>query len=402
MNDLSQLGQDNVNNLNPVVREGIMREFARMDIQSLDFDEKAKDKIKQLLEIQFKAIVKAWNREDGKVEDRQKRINRTEVFNSIVKEILTEFETAITENNKNDDSVQSKISSVKRYFDPESIYTIVKDLVKAMDKNIYSDYLEYRIDCKKEKIDMEKKNIDVSTEKIDIIRERIAENQEQLLKLEKELNLYKKAQSTDNEKNISEYIENLNQLCTELMRNIEGLKDLESEYIKMIELMKRLYELHLKEKEKEEREHNEIIEELTPNEPNALSFKTEEEYVEELKDIELEMIKTERGIKTKRRFVFGDRRNNENEEKEDITYKMMQIYSELSQMIDGIETNDIPKIYNRIIRKLKKMPDIDDSKLPPMLKEKIVKRVETPLFARDNMIEHSGDEQPKDENIDRN
>lgn len=113
---------------------------------------------------------------------------------------------------------------------------------------------------------------------------------------------------------------------------------------------------------------------------NIPPLQTEEEYFEELKSIELEMIKTERNIETKKHFIFGKRRNSKEEEgKEDITEKMMQMYSELSQVIDVTKTNNIQGIYNRIIRKLKRIPDIDDSKIPPTLKEMIVQRVKTPL-----------------------
>ena len=58
---------------------------------------------------------------------------------------------------------------------------------------------------------------------------------------------------------------------------------------------------------------------------------------------------------------------------------MMQMYLELSEVADVTKTNKIQHIYNRIIRKLKRMPDIDDSKIPPTLKEMVVQRVETPL-----------------------
>lgn len=113
---------------------------------------------------------------------------------------------------------------------------------------------------------------------------------------------------------------------------------------------------------------------------NIPPLQTEEEYFEELKSIELEMIKTERNIETKKHFIFEKRRNSKEEEgKEDITEKMMQMYSELSQVIDVTKTNNIQGIYNRIIRKLKRIPDIDDSKIPPTLKEMIVQRVKTPL-----------------------
>ena len=109
-------------------------------------------------------------------------------------------------------------------------------------------------------------------------------------------------------------------------------------------------------------------------------LRTEEEYVEELKNIELEMIKVERNIETKRHFIFGKRgKNQEDEGKEDITEKMMQMYLELSEVADVTKTNKIQHIYNRIIRSLKRMPDIDDSKIPPTLKEMVVQRVETPL-----------------------
>ena len=109
-------------------------------------------------------------------------------------------------------------------------------------------------------------------------------------------------------------------------------------------------------------------------------LRTEEEYVEELKNIELEMIKAERNMETKRHFIFGKKgKNQEDESKEDITEKMMQMYLELSEVADVTKTNKIQHIYNRIIRSLKRMPDIDDSKIPPTLKEMVVQRVETPL-----------------------
>lgn len=113
---------------------------------------------------------------------------------------------------------------------------------------------------------------------------------------------------------------------------------------------------------------------------NISPLKTEKEYFEELKSIELEMIKIERNMETKRHFIFGKKgKNQEDEGKIDITEKMMQMYSELNQVTGATKTNNIQRIYNRIIRKLKRMPDIDDSKIPPTLKEMVVQRVETPL-----------------------
>ena len=123
---------------------------------------------------------------------------------------------------------------------------------------------------------------------------------------------------------------------------------------------------------------------------NIPPLQTEEEYFEELKSIELEMIKTERNIETKKHFIFGKRRNSKEEEgKEDITEKMMQMYLELNEVTDVTKTNKIQRIYNRIIRKLKRMPDIDDSKIPPTLKEMVVQRVETPLPSSKNITENS-------------
>ena len=113
---------------------------------------------------------------------------------------------------------------------------------------------------------------------------------------------------------------------------------------------------------------------------NISPLKTEQEYFEELKSIELEMIKIERNMETKRHFIFGKKgKNQEDEGKIDITEKMMQMYLELSKVTGATKTNNIQRIYNRIIRKLKRMPDIDDSKIPPTLKEMVVQRVETPL-----------------------
>ena len=123
---------------------------------------------------------------------------------------------------------------------------------------------------------------------------------------------------------------------------------------------------------------------------NIPPLQTEEEYFEELKSIELEMIKIERNIETKKHFIFGKRRNSKEEEgKEDITEKMMQMYLELNEVTDVTKTNKIQRIYNRIIRKLKRMPDIDDSKIPPTLKEMVVQRVETPLPSSKNITENS-------------
>ena len=113
---------------------------------------------------------------------------------------------------------------------------------------------------------------------------------------------------------------------------------------------------------------------------NISPLKTEQEYFEELKSIELEIIKIERNMETKRHFIFGKKgKNQEDEGKIDITEKMMQMYLELSKVTGATKTNNIQRIYNRIIRKLKRMPDIDDSKIPPTLKEMVVQRVETPL-----------------------
>lgn len=130
-------------------------------------------------------------------------------------------------------------------------------------------------------------------------------------------------------------------------------------------------------------------------------LKTEEEYFEELKSIELEMIKTERNMETKKHYIFGKRSSGKEEDKEDITEKMMQMYLELREVIDVTKTNNIQRVYNRIIRKLGKIPDIEDSKIPPRLKEMVVQRVETPLPSNKSGMENSesGKMQRKGNNI---
>ena len=161
---------------------------------------------------------------------------------------------------------------------------------------------------------------------------------------------------------------------------VTGKENLTKEDLQFIELMKN--------------ERNGALKYLKDRFPgqeiNIPPLQTEEEYFEELKSIELEMIKIERNIETKKHFIFGKRRNSKEEEgKEDITEKMMQMYSELSQVIDVTKTNNMQRTYNRIIRKLKRMPDIDDSKIPPALKEMVVQRVETPLPSTENITENS-------------
>ena len=161
---------------------------------------------------------------------------------------------------------------------------------------------------------------------------------------------------------------------------VTGKENLTKEDLQFIELMKN--------------ERNGALKYLKDRFPgqeiNIPPLQTEEEYFEELKSIELEMIKIERNIETKKHFIFGKRRNSKEEEgKEDITEKMMQMYLELNEVTDVTKTNKIQRIYNRIIRKLKRMPDIDDSKIPPTLKEMVVQRVETPLPSSKNITENS-------------
>ncbi len=145
-----------------------------------------------------------------------------------------------------------------------------------------------------------------------------------------------------------------------------------------------------------------FLQERFPNQDvNISPLKTEEEYFEELKSIELEMIKTERNMETKRHFIFGKKENNkEDEGKVDITEKMMQMYLELNQMTGVMRTNKTQRIYNRIIRKLKRIPEIDESKIPPTVKEMVVQRVETPLPKNENM--HGNSESTKIQRTDEN
>lgn len=145
-----------------------------------------------------------------------------------------------------------------------------------------------------------------------------------------------------------------------------------------------------------------FLQERFPNQDvNISPLKTEEEYFEELKSIELEMIKTARNMETKRHFIFGKKENNkEDEGKVDITEKMMQMYLELNQMTGVMRTNKTQRIYNRIIRKLKRIPEIDESKIPPTVKEMVVQRVETPLPKNENM--HGNSESTKIQRTDEN
>ena len=68
MDDSNQIQETYMDKLNPAVREGIRRSFAELDIQDPDFEEKAESMIEQFLEMQFKDVIKEWNR---------RNINRT-------------------------------------------------------------------------------------------------------------------------------------------------------------------------------------------------------------------------------------------------------------------------------------------------------------------------------------
>ena len=98
-------------------------------------------------------------------------------------------------------------------------------------------------------------------------------------------------------------------------------------------------------------------------------LRTEKEYIAELKGLESKNL--------------SENRNNQ-----DIITQITQIYSELTQVISELKQDKIQKIYNRIIRGLKGRPGVDNTKVPPTLKESVVQKIETPLPNYDTMFTH--------------
>ena len=155
MDGSNQKKETYMDKLNPAIREGIRRSFAELDVRALDFEEKAINMIQQLLEVQFKGIIKEWKR-DNTLRDKQERINRTEVFNKIVEELLAEFEATIMKANELvKDNMD--ISSIKEHFSIEHA-TQVGILIEQIDEDIYIDYLKYRMECEKRRTDKEKED----------------------------------------------------------------------------------------------------------------------------------------------------------------------------------------------------------------------------------------------------
>lgn len=105
-------------------------------------------------------------------------------------------------------------------------------------------------------------------------------------------------------------------------------------------------------------------------------LRTEKEYIAELKGLELKKLS-------------GNRND------QDIITQMAQIYSELTQVISELKQDKAQKIYNRIIRSLKGRPGVDNSKIPPTLKEFVVQKVKTPLPNQYNTVTHNGIGQQK-------
>lgn len=587
MDDSNQIQETYMDKLNPAVREGIRRSFAELDIQDPDFEEKAESMIEQFLEMQFKDVIKEWKKTDSKSFFRIVPKNRTEVFDKITEEILTELKSVMMQSSEDKTLIEDKISSMER--DIKEYNQPIKRILKQQDRRTYDEYLMYKMDQVEEEINKYieaidtkikeltkcKEEIDTKIKEITKNKKRIAKVEEEISKLRKQIleeeeflrigteyletikekeqksielveafrkeeqksielvevlrkkerivteqikfmqiiyndylaklefikeelreeaeyfgipipetntgtledrkipeeaevlgegdlpekieeqeptiteqeqTLEIKEEYTDidnNEKNVM--LENEDVLTEELKTNplfqkiqditeraiqaqtpkelFEATAELESMYLKRrnnpeqknemdyimskisdsrgalkigefyMRARKKYIELTGKDNPTEEdkkniesiREDIETIEtflqERFPDQDvNISPLKTEKEYFEELKSIELEMIKIERNMETKRHFIFGKKgKNQEDEGKIDITEKMMQMYLELSKVTGATKTNNIQRIYNRIIRKLKRMPDIDDSKIPPTLKEMVVQRVETPL-----------------------
>lgn len=120
-----------------------------------------------------------------------------------------------------------------------------------------------------------------------------------------------------------------------------------------------------------------ILQERFPGQDIDVSpLRTEKEYIAELKGLELKKLSGNRNDQA-------------------IITQMAQIYSELTQVISELKQDKAQKIYNRIIRSLKGRLGVDNNKLPPILKEFVVPKVETPLPKQNNTFTHNGIEQQK-------
>ena len=247
MDESNQTQETYMDRLHPAVREGIRRSFAELDVQAPDFEEKAESMIEQFLEMQFKDVIKEWKKTDSKLFSKveQKRINRTEVFDKIAEEVLTELKSAMMKSSGDKALIEDKISSIER--DIKEYNRPIKRIIKQQDREIYVQYLMYKKDQAeeeshkyKEEIDTNIKELTKCKEDIDTNIKEITKNKERIAKVEEEISKLRK-QILEEEEFLrigTEYLETLKEKEQKSIELVETLRKKEQKSIELVELLR--------------------------------------------------------------------------------------------------------------------------------------------------------------------
>ena len=175
--------------LNPTIKQAIKRNFSKLDIQAPNFEEEVKSKINQLIEMQFKGIIKEWEKADnqGQSKDENKKINQMEIFDQVVEDLLTDFEQGIRENTKNKNVNQEEKENIIQKIKGDYTNRKISTILKNVDGNMSVRYDIFKRNQAKESIYMDilteemKDSLKAKFQSLDIQDEHFQEKIEEII-----------------------------------------------------------------------------------------------------------------------------------------------------------------------------------------------------------------------------
>lgn len=175
--------------LNPTIKQAIKRNFSKLDIQAPNFEEEVKSKINQLIEMQFKGIIKEWEKADNgkQSKDENEQINQMEIFDQIVEDLLTDFEQGIRENTKNKNVNQEEKENIIQKIKGDYTNRKISTILKNVDRNMSVRYDIFKRNQAKESIYMDilteemKDSLKAKFQSLDIQDEHFQEKIEEII-----------------------------------------------------------------------------------------------------------------------------------------------------------------------------------------------------------------------------
>lgn len=175
--------------LNPTIKQAIKRNFSKLDIQAPNFEEEVKSKINQLIEMQFKGIIKEWEKADNgkQSKDENEQINQMEIFDQIVEDLLTDFEQGIRENTKNKNVNQEEKENIIQKIKGDYTNRKISTILKNVDGNMSVRYDIFKRNQAKESIYMDilteemKDSLKAKFQSLDIQDEHFQEKIEEII-----------------------------------------------------------------------------------------------------------------------------------------------------------------------------------------------------------------------------